>query len=379
LGYRPSRRVSRHGFLDRIAGRIYADPDRVAEMFDAGLPLRYEREELQRDPSLIDRTPAHFAPEKTDPLFLLRLPGVAWRLLRSSWRLKRGRDQAAERFDRDVLPEYLDYVERERRLDFTRLSDTDVVARLMERCVRVLDEFAAESLRPGLFGALAFADLERRLGMCLGPDEGSRFARTLISGLDVGNSQTQQAMLYCVGIGELSAADFLQRFGHRGPGEMELSAPRWREMPDAVAHAADRLRQCGARDPRDTLAESVALSNRAAEELPQRLSDCGASSLYPAIEKQLAAAQHLLPYREIGRDYLMMGYELIRQAIEELARRFGLERQIYWLRWREVLNLPKRIPTQHKIQGRRREWRMLQRLPLPDIVEVQHLDSLCRP
>ena len=50
----------------------------------------------------------------------------------------------------------------------------------------------------------------------------------------------------------------------------------------------------------------------------------GGSSLREEIETLAAEAQSLLPYREVGKHYLMMGYEEIRRALVEFDRRFRL-------------------------------------------------------
>ena len=88
LGYAPSRRVCEHGFLELIAGRIYADPDRLVEMFCDGWPLGYDAAALRANPRLIDRSPTCFAPERTDALWLFRLPAILWTMLRAARRLR---------------------------------------------------------------------------------------------------------------------------------------------------------------------------------------------------------------------------------------------------------------------------------------------------
>jgi len=377
LGYTPSRRVCRDGFLELVCGRIYADPDRMAEMFCEGLPFRYDADALRDEPGYLNRAPTRFDPERTDALFLFRLPKIAWTLCRSAGRLRRGANRAADHFDEKVLPPYLDFVKRERSRAVKSLGITDLVDLLERRRSRVLDEFAAEALKPGLSGGMALAAVESRLTQCLGPKEAMPLTRSLVAGLANEESTEQDAMLYRLGRGEIELSEFLEHVGHRGPGEMELAEPRWREIPDTVLRTADSLRQSGSRCPIDLAREAAGRRSEAVNELPELLRERGASSLYRRIERQLRLAQRLLPYRETARHYFMMGYELIREVIEQLARRSGLGHDIYFLRYAEVQQLSHQAKgLQRAIEERRVRWQILQRLPIPDVVEPEGLDVL---
>jgi hypothetical protein len=57
LGYRPSAEVGEHGFLELVAGRIYADPERLAQLFWGGMPLAYDLRAVRADRSSLDRAP----------------------------------------------------------------------------------------------------------------------------------------------------------------------------------------------------------------------------------------------------------------------------------------------------------------------------------
>jgi hypothetical protein len=119
LGYVPSRRVCQQGFLELIAGRIYADPDRLAEMFCDGWPLGYDPAALRSNPRLIDRSPTCFAPERTD----------AWLFRCGDLRTMCGRaaDESEASGGGTIRPATLPapaYVERE-RASLRQLADRD--------------------------------------------------------------------------------------------------------------------------------------------------------------------------------------------------------------------------------------------------------------
>jgi len=380
LGYRPSERVCRDGFLELICGRIYADPDRLAELFWDAFPLAYDVDELLADPKGIDRMPATFDPNRADGRFLARLPRTLWAMFAASRKMKRARREARRRFEQVALPPFLDYVRRRRGQDLSALGDAELLAELAERRGRVLDDFAPESLRPGFFGGVAYDAMEALLIQLGGPDRGGELARTLTRALEGDSTFEQQTMLADVAAGEVSMDAFLSAHGHRCVGEAELSVPRWREDPSYLEATVDRL--CAApagRTPADAHRENLARRREAEDALPATLREWGGSTFAERIAGDLADAQDLLPYRETGKHYLMMGYELIRRAVEELARRWELGGAVYFLREGELAGLADGASRRRLLEAaakRKVRWQAFQRLELADVIDSDHLDAL---
>jgi len=123
LGYRPSQIVKDDGFLKLICGRVYADPDRLADLFWEGMPLSYDADRLVQDPALLDLAPAKFVAERADGSFLLRLIPTMIAMFRSSRITRRMRATVADRFEQEVLPGFLRWVEAERNRDLGALDD----------------------------------------------------------------------------------------------------------------------------------------------------------------------------------------------------------------------------------------------------------------
>jgi pyruvate,water dikinase len=187
----------------------------------------------------------------------------------------------------------------------------------------------------------------------------------------------QDEMLYEVASGRATLDDFLERFGHRCVGEMELGTPRWRENPAYLEKTVARLRANPGRPPGLIHQENVERRQRAERELPKILADAGGSSLREDIEANLSEARSLLPYREAGKYYLMMGYELIRQVLEEFGRRWDLGGDVYFLERAELARFPaESTALRAVIEERKPRWQALQRLDAPEIVDSEKLDSL---
>jgi pyruvate,water dikinase len=380
LGYRPSKRICREGFLELIGGRIYADPDRLAELFWEGMPLAYDVYALLEDRSILDRAPTKFEANRADGLFLVRLPRNLWGMWRVSRNLKRGRAGAQRRFEQEVLPAFLRQIEGQKAEKLDALADEALFRRLERLIAEHLGPFAAETLRPGFFGALAYAALEGMLVQLMGEVEGAALARTLTLALDGDVTFEQDALLYRIAQGQADLDAFVRRFGHRCIGEMELSLPRWREQPDYLEQTVARLRAGAGRSPEEIHHQSQERYREARAKLPETLRAWAGSSFREQIERDLDEARALLPYRESGKFYLMMGYEMIRATLEELARRWELGRDLYFLRLDELPRFrADRERLMESIAPRRLRWQALQKLDVPDLVDSDHLDTLGQP
>ena len=380
LGYRPSRRACREGFLELICGRVYADPERAAEMFWDGIPLGYDLDEVARNPKLLDTAPVKFNPEKADGRFLLALPGWLIGLIRSSRLIRRARRTAVERFEDEILPPYLDWVREKRHQDLTGLSTRELLDELAGRIERVLGQFGGESLKPGFFGGIAQAALEARLVQLMGPEAGAQLALTLTQGLDGDSTVEQFQCFYEAARGNLGMDELLERYGHRAVEEMELSRPRWREEASYVQQILATYRNDAVPPPRQ-MHNANAERRRAAERaLPQTLAQWGGSSFLEDVLADLRDAQRMLPYRETGKHYLMMGYETIRLAILELARRWDLGRDVFFLRYDELRDYEGDPQVfAERIAARKVRWQSARRLDMPEVIDSRELESLGLP
>ena len=378
LGYRPSPRVRAEGFLELIGARIYADPDRVAQLFWGDSPFRYDLDALTGDPAALDRAPGKFDPQKADGMFFLRLPGMLAAMLRASRTSRRLRGTIRHEFEQVALPPYLDYVRGKRAEDLSKLDTPQVCAELRARRRRVLDDFGKESLKPGFFGALAFTDLRRLLIQLMGDEEGGRLACTLAMGLEGDTTVAQDQLLYRVAHGEATMESFLAAYGHRAVGEMELAEPRYREDPRQLDTVLAAMRHT---DYSPYLHLKHAHHHaELVKKLPALLAKWGGASLREQIAESLRQTQQLLAYRESGKHYLMMGYELIRLAILELAGRWDLGREVFFLRLDELAGFENRRDELLESAAHRRiRWQSLQRLDMPDVIDSRDLDRLGLP
>jgi len=380
LGYRPSREIRRDGFLELIAGRVYADPDRLSEMFWNSMPTAYDLDALTADASLINRGPTRFDPDKASGRFLWTLPMTLWAMCRSGSRLRQAKRHADRRFQELVLPPYLDYVHQKQEQVLSSLSDEQLLSELEDRRRRVLDEFGAESLLPGFVGSLALEALRAQLVQLMGTEEGTALAITLTSALDGDTTLQQNTELHDVASGNNTLEEFLGHFGHRAHDEMELAQPRWREEPSHVEQMITRIANRQGPSPREMQQQNVERQRAAYADLPNRLADCGGSSLRENVERELEVARRLLPYRESGKHYLMQGYELIRALVLEIGQRFDLGEDVFFLKLDELEQFPMDAGSlRERIAVRKLRREAWGKMEVPPIIDTDDLDGLGLP
>ncbi|MBT3202313.1 MAG: hypothetical protein HN350_20630, partial [Phycisphaerales bacterium] len=182
------------------------------------------------------------------------------------------------------------------------------------------------------------------------------------------------AGLFAIVSGETTVEQWLSRYGHRGPDELDLASPRWREIPDQVEEMARRLE--GGQDP-------IALHQAHVEQVYSRALELR-NSLSGALRRRFDALLDLLrryiPFREDGKYYLMLGYDLLRDVAIEAAGRLGLGDDVYYLTATELCDaLATGEVHQDIIDQRKDDYNAESRIVLPRVIDESSIESLGRP
>ncbi|QDU93847.1 PEP/pyruvate-binding domain-containing protein [Lignipirellula cremea] len=376
LGYRPAPGIAQAGFLELIGGRIYADPLRQATLFWDGLPLRYADPDISdaRDP--LGGPPTEFDADAADSRLLLSLPANLWSMFRVARKIPRLKQTAAAAYENTKRPAFLTYVEEERRQDLTLLSHGQLLDLLRARQRRILEEFGPAALLLSFLAAHAFAALRALLVQLGGPQEGSTLAADLVGGLKGGGELAQHQAWEQMRAGELTPDEFLSRFGHRGPQEMELAEPRWAEMPEQLAAVVVARQDVTAR----ARLSAVARREQAEQQLPARLAAWGGSSFQERVDAHRRQALALLPYRESAKDDLLQGWPLLREAAREIGRRGKVGDGVFYLQCDELPLLESDpAAAAEKIAQRRTQRDAFRRFSWPALIDTRRLEQLDRP
>lgn len=376
-GYTPSKLVKNEGFLELICGRIYVDPDRAAELFWESMPLRYNLDAIAKDSKILEAAPTEFDANRTDEKLLLKLPKTILGMIRSAKQMKRLRANVLVQFKDSILPDFLSYVKAKRKLDLTILSVPQLLEELKDRHARVMDDFGNQSLQPGFFGGMAQMKLQSSLVQLMGEETGKAFTLKLLLGLDGDMTIEQNEQLYKVAQGTHELETFIEKYGHRCVGEMELSTPRWREDTSYLERVIKSYKSTtDMPSPLERHKANARIRIEAESQLSERLKASGGSFMEAAICQDLKDAQALLPYRENGKYYLMQGYELIRNAITTLAERWNLGKDIFFLHWDELFHYDTTPISTEQIASRKRRWESAQRLDPANLIDSNELEKL---
>jgi phosphohistidine swiveling domain-containing protein len=349
LGFDPDPIVDELGFNDLICGRTFVNLSREAKAHFRRFPYHHHVAELKEHPER-----AIYPTPKPDPAqvrlrFVASLPLLFFQIYRAGRRVRRESRSLPERLRKQIFPQFAAEVAAARQVALDSLDDQQLLDRLHYWIARTLNDFARWSLRPALLAAESIGRLERMLSRAPDPDrDDSTTVRTLLAGVCPDAEADLGAALQALGAGALSRDEFLDRFGHRGPQEMELATPRWREDSSSLTNAAPV-----SSEPRQSAGNSG--------DGPQMFN---AKAMFPnprsrhAWNAEVRRARDFLALRETGKHDLMLGYELIRQALLEIARRFQLSDYIFYL---ELDELPRVVAGENlaAIAAERRRRRSL--------------------
>jgi pyruvate,water dikinase len=369
LGYRPDLSLDEQGTFDLIAGRPYENLSRQPLMQLAGLGYEHPFAALKADP----RQALAPTPVATFAGFGLR-DWFDW-LLRRIWRPGRALKRIAELsvgfadyFRQQVIPSFLDDLGRASSENLAALDVPTLRIRLETWNWRTVVDFARESLKPTVLADYALQQVQTALT----PGLGAVGARQAVMELTAGSKPDADAdvptALHQRATGTLSAADFLTQFGHRGRQEMELSLPRWREQPAEVERLARAVGTAPATPPDvngvwERIHTQAKLS---AVQLAQ-------------VEPWRARLVRYLALREVGKHYLMRGYEHLRTLLLELDRRYELNGGIFYLTPDELPDRERPTDLADTIAARRQYRRHALSLEAPLVLFSDDLDAIGRP
>lgn len=284
------------------------------------------------------------------------IPGT-WRMMSVAWRLGTGRRdilkraetalaefQRAHRLPNDPLI-YRDWEAPALRERFDTLSRLFTHEALVEPLKLMI---AIESAQQGLLREIG----EARLGEWIA-------TRLRLPSLEMATEFARAAAQ------PSRRAAFLARFGHRGPGELDLAQPRWSELGERAFVGGDAASPTAApraaREEERAPAEAIGVREKMAE-------------------ADWAILSRMLELREHWKDALLSVYAHLRWVAVELGRQSGLGEQIFWLKPSE---LPRawgpsaidRARLQELVARRRQRHEWLQPVSLPLVFSLVDLQA----
>jgi phosphohistidine swiveling domain-containing protein len=369
LGASPDPALGSLGGYDLVAGRPMANLSRLPRMQFKHPPFEYPFAAYKADPKkALDPKPV------LNPLpggvlkGLLRLPITIWQLSRMMRRTRQHANIFPPLFA-EITAIFTAFVKASPGQDWSQLTPNALVSRFEACASQTLVEFARHSLKPTVFADLAWGTL---VGLLL-PRLGEERARAAVAELSLGARPPEEADLAGgirkLAAGEIDRVAFLEQFGHRGPNEMELAQPRWAEVPKEL----DRLIAGVKADP----FQAPPLQRGGLQVIADEAKLHG-----PARDRFQAEVERLRTYlglREAAKHDLLMGYAVIRRALVELDRRFGLNGGIFFLTPADFPDLLAGKDLSSKIAAARRRRQTELSLEVPPVLFSDDLEAIGRP
>ncbi|MEI8309603.1 MAG: PEP/pyruvate-binding domain-containing protein, partial [Verrucomicrobiota bacterium] len=367
-GFEPSASASENGFLDLIAGRIYMDLSRGPEMFFEDMPFRYDIQLLRVSPDAAAGAP-------TIPFGSpLQQWKVASKLAGTTAKLRGLADDFDRRFEAQILPDFVGWVREEKPRDLSALTVAEWIALWSERERRVMDDFAPASLLPSLITAMALDDLKVFCAENFWDEDPEALASGLSASPKPDSTVRSAEGLHRIVHGSSTVEAWIEEFGHRAPEEFDLATPRWRERPDAVATLAGHL--AGSESPLARQEQRLAEADELFQSLEKRLPN----HLKPALRKHVDLSRRYLRYREDGKYFLMLGYDLLRDLAIEAGRRLGIGARVFLMDLEELRDaLLTGFAPLHLLDKRGVARSAESRLILPHVVDEGDIEGLGEP
>ena len=179
------------------------------------------------------------------------------------------------------------------------------------------------------------------------------------------------AELYELAQGNRTLETWLKDHGHRAAGEFDLASPRWREEPAFVTGMAKRL--AGGDSPLDRHARHQQAVQQRIAQLRATLSRVD----HAEFDRLIYLVRRYVAFREDGKDFLMLGYDLLRDLALEAGRRLDASTEIFYLTREDLFDaLRVGFAPHHLIEGRLAAYRAEARLTLPGVIDENAIETL---
>ncbi len=370
LGYNPDPSLDEIGVYDLVCGRPYCNLSREPLLYNRGQPLEHPFELLKATPSRALYPRAQFNPRKAGFFYWMFGPIHTWRSFRFELSLQNWVRGFADRLRGEIIPAFALEFALGATEELSALDDVELLERLKHWAHRTLIDYARDSLKATVLAAVAMGKIEYLLTRSLGVDRTRAALGELTMGIHPDPEADLPGALRDLAAGRLDRTTFLERFGHRGPNEMELASPRWSEemapplLAPAVREETDR------RGPEGSVSDAW---HRIAEEAHLT------SMQRNLLEPELKSLHTYLALRETGKHYLMKGYALLRRILLELDHRHQLNGGIFYLVPEDMPMLVNGEDVRPLIAARRRRRQIALSLEVPQVLFSDDLDTIGRP
>ncbi|MDO9183443.1 MAG: PEP/pyruvate-binding domain-containing protein [Bacteriovorax sp.] len=343
LGVNEEIKNETHTLLEKIFGRAYVNISLMAPLYFGSIPYK-----------MIPKPHPHLKFDYHRMTFsnFMHTPLTMWKMLQVGWRLSTER-----RTYLDECIKELNFFKIKLATENYQQLDTQELIKLFVQDVEtfssqvlvyplvliILIESTSQSLRAMLDGVIPPSEIEQKLKEWMSNDLHT-----------VTMKMNEDYQIAC--LDESKRASFLKIYGHRGPGELELSHLRWSELADKIFYK-----------------NIPGILNKSSKN--DVLLDIRALKTYKkiAIEKEWLLLKEMLELREAWKMNLLKPYAEIRTLALEIATRERLADSIFWHDYKEIaahqFNAEKALERKEKAN-------LLKSISLPPILCLKELRAI---
>lgn len=277
----------------------------------------------------------------------------------------------ADEFVNVYEPALVSYVKNQQELDLSTLSIDDLVDLIYANLDYLRTEVCVWFVIVARLGFFAYARLHHDLEDRYDVVDARQLLDGLTSGLEDDPTIEFNIALAEMEKGKLSQQTVLVRFGHLGFNELEVSGPRYHEMPTILETLAKQISS----DPDKELRKRKAEFYRARERYLADASDTGHRR---ELEQDVESARRYLALRERVKYGYLRVYDLVRRQLLCLEKILGWsEGDIFYLDPRELIMLKtKPEEAEELVNQRKLEREQVCRLEIPQVIFTDNLDEI---
>lgn len=349
LGFTNQSYSPHESIMDRLFGRAFINMSKMVPLYFGPIPYRIKPE---------PKPHLKFEWYKVSASGIVNTPKSLWRMISVGWNMSTNRRHWIEK-SRKELVDFKHKMERPQdRSIYASWSDAD----LLNLWQKEVANFSRLSLKwPLNLVVLIEAthqSLRALLASVVGKDKTEEYMqRWMGAGLKTATFEMNRYFSRAVEE-PLKREFFFARFGHRGPGELDLANPRWIELGDSAFGGG----------------RSTEASNHSEINVEEEIHSLKTFKDSVLVE-EWRLLKELLELREQWKMEILKPYSHIRYLSLELGKRLGLHQEIFQLTIEEVEGLATKNITiediKKKIIRRKEELDAYKGIYLPDVLKIK--------
>lgn len=355
LGINQELANEEHSLMEKIFGRAYVNVSMMAPLYFGPIPYKID---LGPAPKL------KFDWSRMSLPIVLKTPWTMAKMLKVGWHLATQRRDYLNECAKELSifsPEIQDHkfseMELPQLLDILQIKSSEFHTKnlLNPLILIILIESTLQTLRSLLKGVLSAEEIEKKLR------EWMAFG---IQTVTMKMNQEYRNACLTPSLRE----PFLIKYGHRGPGELELQSLRWRELGDNSFVNLSKNKNVGSHTP----------TSVTTKKLTSVEDDIASLKTYKAqaIIKEWQLLKEMLELREAWKMALLRPYFDLRLIVSEIANKTHLSDHIFWHSLDEILAGDF---NQSRAIERKNKNKILKTLSLPPILKLNSLVKTLMP